>query len=104
MLALGGFGVGLAPHDWFLLAWVAATFAASTLAATGLFNPLLQAGLQVADQHFNHARFNAERDAELAAPRRRAAVGVATIGHDLTRAVARTVQPGLGGLWVRESR
>jgi hypothetical protein len=77
--------------------WVVAV---ATLAAAGLFRPVLGWARRVVDRRFNREQFDAERSVERFAVRLRAEVDCDDIRNDLLAVLEGTVQPSTSGLWL----
>lgn len=75
--------------------------ALATLAAAGVFLPVLRRARQVVDRIFNRAQYNAERVVEAFGVRIRNGADPHAAGDDLTSAITETLQPSTIGLWVR---
>jgi hypothetical protein len=77
--------------------------AASTLAATALFNPLRLRVQRLVDQRFNRARYDAEETVTAFRMRLREAVDLDTVQRELLRTVNRAVEPAHTTLSIRPS-
>jgi hypothetical protein len=75
--------------------------AASTLAATALFNPLRLRVQRFVDRRFNRARYDAEAIVTAFTLRLRDAVDLDTVRGELLAAVDGAVQPTHASLWIR---
>jgi hypothetical protein len=80
--------------------WVVAV---ATLAAAGLFRPVLRWARRLVDRRFNRERFDAEREVEAFAVKLRIEVEVDEVRADLLAVLGSTVQPATAGLWLKES-
>lgn len=77
--------------------------AASTLAATVLFNPLRRRVQRIVDRRFNRSRYDAERIVEAFAARLRDAVELESVEAELLDVVQRALEPAHASLWIRPS-
>jgi hypothetical protein len=77
--------------------------AASTLAATALFNPLRRRVQRIVDRRFNRSRYDAERIVEAFAARLRDAVELESVQAELLDVVQRALEPAHASLWIRPS-
>jgi N-terminal 7TM region of histidine kinase len=77
--------------------------AASTLAATVLFNPLRRRVQRIVDRRFNRSRYDAERIVEAFAARLRDAVELESVQTELLDVVQRALEPAHASLWIRPS-
>jgi hypothetical protein len=77
--------------------------AASTLAATALFNPPRRRLQHLVDRRFNRARYDAEATLDALARRLREAVEPDTVETSLLEALGTAVQPAHLTIWVRET-
>ncbi len=75
--------------------------AASTLAATTLFNPLRLRVQRLVDRRFNRARYDAEAIVTAFTLRLRDAVDLDTVRGELLQAVNGAVQPAHASVWIR---
>jgi hypothetical protein len=75
--------------------------AASTLAAAALFNPVRRRTLGLIDRRFNRSRYNAELEVQAFAGRLKSQMELEAVSADVTRVLARTLQPGSAGVWIR---
>ena len=76
--------------------------AVATLAAAGLFRPVLRWARRVVDRRFNREQFDAERAVDAFAVRLRDEVEGDEVRADLLMVLGSTVQPASAGLWLRE--
>jgi hypothetical protein len=76
--------------------------AVATLAAAGLFRPVLRWARRVVDRRFNREQFDAERSVEAFAVRLRAEVEGDEVRSDLLMVLGSTVQPASVGLWLKD--
>lgn len=74
--------------------------AVPTLAAAGVFLPLLRFTRRVVDRRFNRAQYDAETVVEMFGERIRNGADPHGAGADLLDAVDRTLQPSAVGIWV----
>ena len=74
--------------------------AAATLAAAGLFRPVLRLARRVVDRRFNREQFDAERAVESFAYQLRDEVDPEQVVDDLISVVERTVAPANVELWL----
>ena len=75
--------------------------AVATLAAAGLFRPVLRWARRLVDRRFNREQFDAERAVEAFAVRLRDEVEGDEVRSDLLTVLGSTVQPASAGLWLR---
>ena len=75
--------------------------AASTLAATALFNPLRRRLQQIVDRRFNRARYDAEATVTAFADQLRSAIDLDNISQALVAIVDTSVAPTHTSLWLR---
>jgi hypothetical protein len=78
--------------------------AAATLTAAALFNPLRRKVHTRVDRSFNRNRYSAEQELARFADRLRDTVELDDITADVEGVVARTVQPSVASIWIREVR
>ena len=75
--------------------------AASTLAASALFNPLRRRIQHLVDRRFNRTRYHAEATAAAFTTRPRDAVEVDAVRADLLDTVNRSVEPTHASVWIK---
>jgi hypothetical protein len=76
--------------------------AASTLAAFALFQPLRRRVQHAVDRRFDQARYDAQRIVDAFAEGLRGQVDLGQINDSVLDAVAGTVRPRAGAVWLRE--
>lgn len=77
--------------------------AAATLAAAGLFRPLLKRVQASVDKRFNRERYNATRAVDAFGKQLREVVDADAVAGSLSLAVHQTLEPGHVRLWLRDS-
>jgi hypothetical protein len=77
--------------------------AASTLAATALFNPLRRRLQRLVDRRFNRARYDAEATLAAFTTRLRGAIDLDSVSTELLSLVATTIAPAHASIWIRPS-
>lgn len=85
---------------WLLPELPAIGVAIATLAAAGLFLPVLRWVRRIVDRRFDRERYNAEKVVDAFGDRLRNGADPHTTPQDLTRAVEQTLQPSKVGLWI----
>ncbi|HEY2354953.1 MAG TPA: hypothetical protein VGH79_08675 [Gaiellaceae bacterium] len=75
--------------------------AASTLAAAGLFAPLRSRLQRLVDRRFNRARYDAEATVAAFGARLRDAIDVETVLGELSSVAARSLEPSMVTVWIR---
>ena len=88
---------GLAPESGDLAVVV------STLLAAALFSPLRRRVQDWVDRRFNRRRYDAQQIVEAFSARLRNTVDPATVTDDLQAVIARTLEPKVTSLWVRDT-